>query len=261
MFAASAISASFVQMFDVAFARRMCCSRVASVSTYARLPSTSTVSPTSRPGMCRLSAIAHDHEADVRPAELRRDAPGLAFTDADVEAVLRPAGVSTPNDVASATTEICVMSGVGLRDRVVVLDHAEEIRRLHGHAERAVVGRAAARRGRCGRPRASPLPRSRCRGSGCRCGPLPGSADGSTSPGRSCSCPWPRDRRAAPPRTARSSRRTATRWRRRGRSAGTGGSDTRRWTAASPAKPRADTACTTVRNSARSRSWSMQAGW
>ena len=31
--AASAISPELVQMFDVAFSRRMCCSRVASVST------------------------------------------------------------------------------------------------------------------------------------------------------------------------------------------------------------------------------------
>ena len=37
-----------VQMFDVAFARRMCCSRVWKASTYPRFPSRSTVSPTIR---------------------------------------------------------------------------------------------------------------------------------------------------------------------------------------------------------------------
>ena len=49
----SALSACAVQMFDVAFSRRMCCSRVCSVSTKPRRPSTSTVSPAMRPGMRR----------------------------------------------------------------------------------------------------------------------------------------------------------------------------------------------------------------
>ena len=40
-------------MFDVAFSRRMCCSRVWSVSTKPRRPSTSTVSPAIRPGIRR----------------------------------------------------------------------------------------------------------------------------------------------------------------------------------------------------------------
>ncbi|MND06195.1 hypothetical protein D3C83_274410 [compost metagenome] len=52
---ASAHSTELVQMFDVAFSRRMCCSRVLSVSTKPRLPSASTVSPHSRPGICRTS--------------------------------------------------------------------------------------------------------------------------------------------------------------------------------------------------------------
>ncbi len=38
MVAISAISAWLVQMFDVAFSRRMCCSRVESVSTNPRWP-------------------------------------------------------------------------------------------------------------------------------------------------------------------------------------------------------------------------------
>src|SRR5262245_25861311 len=42
-----------VQMLEVAFSRRMCCSRVESVSTNPRRPSLSTVSPASRPGICR----------------------------------------------------------------------------------------------------------------------------------------------------------------------------------------------------------------
>jgi len=41
---------------DVAFARRMCCSRVCSVRAKPRAPSRSTVAPTSRPGMRRTNS-------------------------------------------------------------------------------------------------------------------------------------------------------------------------------------------------------------
>ena len=52
--AIKATSAWLVQIFDVALARRMCCSRVESVKQYAPLPSASSVSPTKRPGICRM---------------------------------------------------------------------------------------------------------------------------------------------------------------------------------------------------------------
>ena len=45
----------FVQMFEVALSRRICCSRVESVSTKPRRPSASTVSPQSRPGIWRTN--------------------------------------------------------------------------------------------------------------------------------------------------------------------------------------------------------------
>ena len=45
-----------VQMLLVAFSRRMCCSRVCSVSTQQRLPLRSTVWPTSRPGILRTNS-------------------------------------------------------------------------------------------------------------------------------------------------------------------------------------------------------------
>ena len=51
--AASALRAWLLQMLLVAFSRRMCCSRVESVSTNAILPSASTVRPTTRPGIWR----------------------------------------------------------------------------------------------------------------------------------------------------------------------------------------------------------------
>ena len=46
-------SPELVQMFEVAFSRRICCSRVDSVSTKPRLPPASTVSPHRRPGIMR----------------------------------------------------------------------------------------------------------------------------------------------------------------------------------------------------------------
>src|SRR5258708_2093411 len=51
--------ASFVQMFEVAFSRRMCCSRVCSVFTNPRVPFASTVWPTLRPGIWRTSGSRH----------------------------------------------------------------------------------------------------------------------------------------------------------------------------------------------------------
>ncbi len=56
MLAITASRTCAVQMFDVAFSRRMCCSRVCSVRRYAGLPCESTDTPTSRPGIERLNA-------------------------------------------------------------------------------------------------------------------------------------------------------------------------------------------------------------
>ena len=56
MLAMTASSTCAVQMFDVAFSRRMCCSRVCSASRYAGLPCESIETPTRRPGIERLNA-------------------------------------------------------------------------------------------------------------------------------------------------------------------------------------------------------------
>ena len=56
MLAITASSTCAVQMLEVAFSRRMCCSRVCKVKRYAGLPSASTETPTSRPGSERLNA-------------------------------------------------------------------------------------------------------------------------------------------------------------------------------------------------------------
>ena len=55
MVKASAQRPELVQMFEVALSRRICCSRVDSVSTKPRRPSASTVSPQSRPGIWRTN--------------------------------------------------------------------------------------------------------------------------------------------------------------------------------------------------------------
>src|ERR1039457_3297405 len=64
-----AMSAWLVQMLEVAFSRRMCCSRVASVRQNARLPRESTVCPTSRPGIWVL--LARRQRQAERPVAAR----------------------------------------------------------------------------------------------------------------------------------------------------------------------------------------------
>ena len=65
-------SACAVQMFEVAFSRRMCCSRVCSVSTKPRRPSTSSVSPAIRPGIRRrYSSRAANKPKDGPPKSSR----------------------------------------------------------------------------------------------------------------------------------------------------------------------------------------------
>ena len=45
------------QMLELAFSRRMCCSRACMVRTKARSPLSSVVSPTIRPGSLRIMAV------------------------------------------------------------------------------------------------------------------------------------------------------------------------------------------------------------
>ena len=53
---ASAQRPELVQILEVAFSRRICCSRVCNVRRYARLPRASMDTPTRRPGTERFSA-------------------------------------------------------------------------------------------------------------------------------------------------------------------------------------------------------------
>ena len=76
MLAVTASSTCAVQMFEVAFSRRMCCSRVCSASRYAGVPSTSLDTPTRRPGSER-SSLART-EMNPRAVRRRRAAPRTA---------------------------------------------------------------------------------------------------------------------------------------------------------------------------------------
>ena len=75
-------------MFEVAFSRRMCCSRVDSVSTKPRLPSR--VDGLAGEPARHLADVllAAREQADIRPAELQPDADRLALADDDVGAHL-----------------------------------------------------------------------------------------------------------------------------------------------------------------------------
>ena len=59
-----------VQIFEVAFSRRICCSRVAKVKTNPRRPSLSTVSPTSLPGRLRTNFFWQAKKPKAGPPRL-----------------------------------------------------------------------------------------------------------------------------------------------------------------------------------------------
>ena len=126
-------------MFEVAFSRRMCCSRVWSVSTNPRLPSTSLVSPAIRPGIRRISAsVAAKNPNDGPPKSSRLPSVWPS-----------PTAMSTPHSpgvlqqrqrerVAGADRQRAgVVRGAG--ERRQVLDRAEEVRLLDDHRADVVV--------------------------------------------------------------------------------------------------------------------------
>ena len=246
IFAISAISAWLVQMFEVAFSRRMCCSRVDSVSTNPRLP-------------LRSVRLAH------QPARhLPHDtSPCVAITPQ--YGPPKPSG--TPNDCASMAT----MSASARR-----LDNAQRDRlRNRHHQQRSILVRdlrdRRAHLQSCQRNSATGSARTPSRPSS----PFPGQSR-STRPSvrrsrrRRSACPGmlrvgahhlailrmhaarhhhriaarspasPSSR----PRPPRSNRRTSTRWRPPCRSARRSSSGIRRSPAACPARSPPDTACT-----------------
>ena len=73
-------------MFEVAFSRRMCCSRVCSVSTKPRRPSTSVVSPAMRPGILRRNASWAAKKPNDGPPKSSRLPSGWPSPTRDVDA-------------------------------------------------------------------------------------------------------------------------------------------------------------------------------
>ena len=131
-------------MLDVAFSRRMCCSRVCSASRYAGRPTASTETPTSRPGMRALEALPHAHVAGVRATEAHRHAEALGGADGDVGAPLpRRRRQGQREQVGGCRDERPgVVGGGGERGQVV--QRAVHRGVLHEHAEHlgAAGGRA-----------------------------------------------------------------------------------------------------------------------
>ena len=77
-----------VQMLEVAFSRRMCCSRVCSARRSAGRPSVSVLTPTSRPGSERVSASLVAMNAAWGPPNAHRHPEALGRADDDVGAEL-----------------------------------------------------------------------------------------------------------------------------------------------------------------------------
>ena len=145
-----------VQMFEVAFSRRMCCSRVWSVSTQQRLPWRSVVWPTIRPGILRTYVLAAGHDAQVGPAERHRVAQRLSLGHDDVGAVVARPAQQAQADRIDAHDRQGSLGVDRLDEGLDVLELAEEVGVLHDDGgglvgdrgrERRWIDRSAAARG------------------------------------------------------------------------------------------------------------------
>ena len=149
-----ASSACAVQMFDVAFSRRMCCSRVCSAIRYARVAVR--VDRHADDAARRLPHVllARREERRVRAAVAERHAEALRVADDDVGAHL--AGRREQRQAQQIGADRDQHAGrVRARDEVAQIVHAPGfVRRLHA-ARRTRVGRTrhvsdvADRRARC----------------------------------------------------------------------------------------------------------------
>ena len=95
-------------MFDVAFSRRMCCSRVCSVSTKPRRPSASTVSPAIRPGIRRRYASVAAKKPNDGPPKSRR-LPSVWPSPTQTSTPHSPGGLRIPSGIGS----YCPMTTAG----------------------------------------------------------------------------------------------------------------------------------------------------
>ena len=81
-----------MQMFAVAFSRRMCCSRVCRASRSAGLPSASRDMPDQPAGQLAGQLLPHRQVAGVRAAEAQRHPEALRGADRGVRAELAGRG-------------------------------------------------------------------------------------------------------------------------------------------------------------------------
>ena len=98
-------SPEFVHIFDVAFSLLICCSLADNVSTKPFFPSTSSDSPTIRPGICLKYLFFVDNRPTYGPPKfigLPRDWP----SHATISAPIAPGDFTIPNDKTSVTTTI-----------------------------------------------------------------------------------------------------------------------------------------------------------
>ena len=145
----SAFSAWAVQMLWVAFSRRMCCSRVCSVSTKPRRPSTS-VGLAGDPARHAADVLlGRAEEAERGAAEVEPVAERLALADGDVGAALARRLAGSPSVIGSTGDDHQRAVLLGRRaERLDVLDRAEEVRLLQEDRGGLVVDRVGERRRR-----------------------------------------------------------------------------------------------------------------
>ena len=127
-------------MLLVAFSRRICCSRVESVSTKPRRPSASRVSPHKPPRHLADVFLLAAEQPDVGPAELQPDADRLAFADDDVGAHFARRLDRAERDRFGHDRDQQRLLGLAcLRQRRQIVDPAEDVGILHHDAAGVVV--------------------------------------------------------------------------------------------------------------------------
>lgn len=129
-------------MFEVAFSRRMCCSRVCSASRYAGAPSASTETPTRRPGRERFEAGADRHEAGVRAAVEQRHAEALGRADHDVRPGLSRCLQQREREEVGRDGDQRLPLVGGRDQRLQIPYDAAGARVLHQEAEEVTLGQA-----------------------------------------------------------------------------------------------------------------------
>ena len=150
MVKASAQRPELVQILLVAFSRRICCSRVESVSTKPRLPSASTVSPHKPAGHLAQEFLARGEQADIGSAEIEAVADGLAFAGDDVGALrARRLEKTQRHDFRHHRDQQRALGMGGLGDGTQIADQAEHVRALHHHAGGVIVDQRGDIFGRC----------------------------------------------------------------------------------------------------------------